>query len=104
MGFNDTYVATNTDGFSVLTDDEQTTLKKEAYEHWIGFLFLKHADTRCYGSSINDLQAYFACNRDEYPQNMEKAINMLDSCKLDSNIKSNTHGTGKSSSSSSSRP
>ena len=54
-GFNDTYVAANTEGFSELTDDEKATLKKEAYERWIGLLFLKHADTRRNGSLIEDL-------------------------------------------------
>ena len=41
----------------------------------------------------------FACNHDEYPRNLEKAVDMLDSQKLD-NFKSNMHEMEISSSSS----
>ena len=80
-GFYNTYITTHTDGFNDLTAIEQTKLQQEAYQRWIGLLFLKHADMHRYRSLIDDLQASFACNRDKYPRNLEKAIDMLDSWK-----------------------
>ena len=94
-GFHDTYVAMHTEGFNELTAGERAKLQREAYDHWIGLLFLKHTDMRHFGSLIDDLQVSFACNHNEYPHSLEKVIDMLDSWKLDTNIKSNTTGSEK---------
>ena len=96
-GFNNSYVASQTEGFNELTLDEKIKLQKEAYDRWIAIMFIKHADMRQYGSLIDDLQASFARNCNEYPRNLEKAIDLLDSRKLDSNFKSQASTLDKAS-------
>ena len=59
---------------------------------------------RPYGSLIDNLQASFTRNQNKYPHNLEKAIDMLDSQKLDTYIKSNKTALEKSTSPSSSMP
>ena len=45
-GFNNSYVASQTEGFNELTLDEKIKLQKEAYDRWIAIMFIKHADMR----------------------------------------------------------
>ena len=59
------------------------------------FFFIKHADVRRYGSLIDDLQASFAHEHNEYPKTLEKAIDLLDSQKFDSCIKVNADASDK---------
>ena len=87
-GFNNAYVASQTDGFTDMSITEWEKLQKDAYNRWIAILFIKHADMRCYGSLADELQALFAHDCNKYPHSLEEAINLLDSCKLDSGFKS----------------
>ena len=70
--------------FATFDPDKQQDLQDDAYDRWIAILFIKHADVRRYGSLIDDLQASFARDRNEYPHTLEKAIDLLDSRKFDS--------------------
>lgn len=50
---------------------------------------------RRYGSLIDDLQASFARERNEYPKTLEKAIDLLDNRKFDSRFKANAETSEK---------
>jgi hypothetical protein len=70
-------------GYSDLDDDEKLVKKNQFVDQWYGYIFLKQADWRKYGTILTELSAAYARGRDEYPIDLKTAIDYLDTHKVD---------------------
>jgi hypothetical protein len=83
----DYFVEQQTEYKSLTVPAERTKMKDEAFDEWMGLLFLLNTDWRKYGSIKNELTALYTQGRDEYPKSLKSAIDYLDTHVTDSAYK-----------------
>jgi hypothetical protein len=83
----DYFAEQQTPGYANMPPANQSAAKAGMLDEVLGVLFLLNSDQRKYGSIKTDLSAAFTRGRDEYPQSLRRATDMLDTHTLDQSYK-----------------
>jgi len=74
-----------TEEYKSATDKD--AYKKEAYNRWIAYLFLRGCDQKKYGSLLTGLRSQFSLNNKQYPVDLAAAIDAVQGHKWDETYK-----------------
>ena len=67
---------------------EQVNMKKEAFEKWMGYLYIKNSDQQKYGSILQGLTGQYSMGHDRFPKTVTAATDILSNHRFDKKVKS----------------